>query len=115
MKKVIIATLLFTMLHSCMGCSDNQNDIESVEVSNWKGIVREDCVFFRKLFVISYFFIIIFYIYTVIANCRQSTRRIDRLGMNRGCRSDILLFFNQNLTVKFSYFEKFSYICGVIR
>ena len=32
MKKVIIATLLFTMLHSCMGCSDSQNDMESVFV-----------------------------------------------------------------------------------
>ena len=33
MKKVIIATLLFTMLHSCMGCSDSQNDMESVFVT----------------------------------------------------------------------------------
>ena len=42
-------------------------------------------------------------------------KRIDHLGMNRECRGfDILSFFNQNITVKFSCFEKFSYICGVI-
>ena len=32
MKKVIIATLLFTMLHSCMGCSDSQSDMEPIPV-----------------------------------------------------------------------------------
>ena len=32
MKKVIIATLLFTMLHSCMGCSDSQSDMELIPV-----------------------------------------------------------------------------------
>ena len=56
-----------------------------------------------------------FYFYTVIANCWLKNGRMEHFWLRKKCRGfDILSFFNQNITVKFSCFEKFSYICGGI-
>ena len=49
MKKVIIATLLFTMLHSCMGCSDSQSDMEPIPVPQEEYMASDMVIYEAKL------------------------------------------------------------------